>query len=137
MNQLENMIYCNALIAAQKSKSDGAFFASPLKGHSIALARVRKIAFAFIGIMLALCIFAIPAAASGVSDPVDMIDTLKEYLFDALAAVGLILIGLGVVQVGLSFKSQDPSQRSVGLLCTFGGIMVAGVKFVVEAIGGA
>lgn len=135
------MLYLQNAIQSKLSRTtkERGFFSSPLKSHSIALARVRKVTGTFMAIMLFLCVFAVPALASGgsgVSDPVDMLDKLKEYLFNALAAVGLILIGLGVVQVGLSFKSQDPSQRSVGLLCTFGGIMVAGVKFVVEAIGG-
>lgn len=136
MELLQNMIDCKVATMKTQKKSAGGFFPSPLHGHSILLSRIRKTAF-FFAMMVLLCAFAAPALASGVDDPVAMIDKLKEYIFNALAAIGLILIGLGVVQIGLSFKSQDPSQRSIGMLCTFGGIIVAGVKFVVETIGGA
>lgn len=131
MQYFENMM--NQKIENVK-KSAKPFFSSPLHNNNRLLTRVRKFTTYLMALMLALCVFAIPAHATG-SDPVQMIDNLKTYLFDALAAIGLILIGFGVVQVGMSFKSQDPSQRSVGLLCVFGGIIVAGVKFVVEAIG--
>lgn len=127
----KNMLNGKMEDAKRKAKP---FFSSPLQDKRPLPARLRKITGPLMAIMLLLCVFAVPAYATG-SDPVQMIDNLKEYLFDALAAIGLILIGIGVVQVGTSFKSQDPSQRSVGLLCVFGGIIIAGVKFVVDAIG--
>lgn len=131
MLYFENMLN-RKMETARKSATP--FFSSPLHDSRRLLARLRRITTSLMAVMLLLCVFAVPAYATG-SDPVQMIDNFKEYLFDALAAIGLILIGLGVVQVGMSFKSQDPSQRSIGLLCVFGGIIVAGVKFVVDAIG--
>lgn len=130
MQYFENIL--NGKIEKMKQNAKP-FFSSPLHDNRRLLARLRKITTSLMAVMLVLCVFAVPAHA-GVSDPVQMIGNLQDYFFDALAAIGLILIGFGVVQVGMSFKSQDPSQRSTGLLCVFGGIVVAGVKFVVDAI---
>lgn len=44
-------------------------------------------------------------------------------LFFLIRAIGLILLGFGVVQVGLSLKSHDPSQRANGFLTLAGGVI--------------
>ena len=38
--------------------------------------------------------------------------------------MGLVLLGYGVLQVGLSLQSHDPSQRSNGMLTIAGGIVI-------------
>ena len=50
------------------------------------------------------------------SDPLAVINNLSDFIFGLIRAVGLILLGWGIVQVGLSLQSHDPSQRSNGFL---------------------
>ena len=52
-------------------------------------------------------------------------NNLSDFIFGLIRAVGLILLGWGIVQVGLSFQSHDPSQRSNGFLTLAGGIVIA------------
>ncbi|OLA13166.1 MAG: glutamyl-tRNA amidotransferase [Coprococcus sp. CAG:131-related_45_246] len=53
-----------------------------------------------------------------------------------IRAVGLILLGWGIVQVGLSFQSHDPSQRSNGFLTLAGGIVITFAKEILNLITG-
>lgn len=46
------------------------------------------------------------------SNPLTAVNNLSTFIFSLIRAIGLILLGWGVVQVGLSFQSHDPSQRS-------------------------
>ena len=50
--------------------------------------------------------------------------------------MGLILLGYGILQVGLSFQSHDPSQRSNGILTIAGGIVVTFTKEILNLITG-
>ena len=56
-------------------------------------------------------------------------------LFSLIRAVGVILLGWGVVQVGLSFQSHDPSQRSQGFLTLAGGLVVTFAREILALIG--
>lgn len=49
---------------------------------------------------------AIPAFAA--SDPITVVNNLSDFIFGLIRAVGLILLGWGIVQVGLSLQSHDP-----------------------------
>lgn len=68
------------------------------------------------------------------SEAEEAIDNLSEIIFGIIQAVGVIIAGWGVVQVGLSFQSHDPSQRSQGFLCLAGGLIVTFAKSILEAI---
>ena len=48
--------------------------------------------------------------------------------------VGLILLGYGILQVGLSLQSHDPSQRSQGFLTLAGGLVVTFAKEILDLI---
>ena len=50
-------------------------------------------------------------------------------------AIGVIILGWGVVQVGMSVQSHDASQRSQGFLCLLGGLIIAFSKEILAAIG--
>ena len=56
-------------------------------------------------------------------------------LFSFIRAVGVILLGWGVVQVGLSFQSHDPSQRSQGFLTLAGGLVITFAREILALIG--
>ena len=51
-------------------------------------------------------------------------------------AVGVIVLGWGIVQVGLSLQSHDPSQRSNGFLTLAGGVIITFAKEILTLITG-
>ena len=55
---------------------------------------------------------------------------------DSIRSVGLILLGFGVVQVGMSLKSHDPSQRANGFLTLAGGVVITFAKEILDIIVG-
>lgn len=73
-------------------------------------------------------------AAFAASDPLSVIDNLSTFIFSLIRALGLILTGFGIVQVGLSFKSHDPSQRANGFLTLAGGIVITFAKEILNLI---
>lgn len=77
---------------------------------------------------------AIPAFAA--SDPITVVNNLSDFIFGLIRAVGLILLGWGIVQVGLSLQSHDPSQRSNGFLTLAGGIVITFAKEILTLITG-
>ena len=99
-----------------------------------ALNKPGRTAFAlYAALMLAACC-AMPAFAAG--DPLTVINNLSTFIFSLIRAVGMILLGWGIVQVGLSFQSHDPSQRSQGFLTLAGGLVVTFAQEILELITG-
>ena len=47
-----------------------------------------------------------------------------------------LLLGFGVVQIGLSLKSHDPSQRANGFLTLAGGVVITFAKEILTLITG-
>ena len=88
---------------------------------------------AILVVTLILC-FAVTAFAA--DDPVAVVNNLSEFIFGLIRAIGLILLGFGVVQVGLSLKSHDPSQRANGFLTLAGGIIITFAKEILNLITG-
>lgn len=80
-----------------------------------------------------LLLFSTPALAAG-EDPLAAINNLSTFVFSAIKAIGVILLGWGVVQIGMSLQSHDPSQRSTGFLTFFGGLMIAFAKEILDLI---
>ncbi|WMJ22894.1 glutamyl-tRNA amidotransferase [Paludicola sp. MB14-C6] len=74
-------------------------------------------------------------AASG--DPLAVINNLSDFIFGIIRAIGLILLGFGIVQIGLSLKSHDPSQRANGFLTLAGGVIITFAKEILNLITGA
>ena len=54
--------------------------------------------------------------AFAANDPLTVVNNLSDFIFGLIRAIGMILLGFGIVQVGLSLKSHDPSQRANGFL---------------------
>ena len=75
----------------------------------------------------------IPASAN---DPVGVVNNLSEFIFGLIRAIGLIMLGFGIVQVGMSLKSHDPSQRANGFLTLAGGIIITFTKEILNLITG-
>lgn len=74
--------------------------------------------------------------AFAADDPLTVVNNLSEFIFGLIRAVGLILLGWGIVQVGLSLQSHDPSQRSNGFLTLAGGIVITFAKEILTLITG-
>lgn len=79
-------------------------------------------------------VFALPAFADG--DPLTVVNNLSTFIFSLIRAIGLILLGWGIVQVGLSLQSHDPSQRSQGFLTLAGGLVITFAKEILDLIMG-
>ena len=75
-------------------------------------------------------------AAEG-ADPLAAVNNLSTFIFGLIRAIGLILLAFGVVQIGLSLKSHDPSQRANGFLTFAGGIVIFFVKEILSLITGS
>ena len=69
-------------------------------------------------------------------DPLTVINNLSTCIFGLIRAIGMILLGFGIVQVGLSLKSHDPSQRANGFLTLAGGVIITFAKEILNLITG-
>src|SRR5699024_9422090 len=69
-------------------------------------------------------------------DPLTVINNLSDFIFGLIRAVGMIILGFGVVQVGMSLKSHDPTQRANGIMTLAGGIVITFSKEIFNLITG-
>ena len=85
-------------------------------------------------LVLMLTLFVTPAYAA--NDPLQVINNLSDFIFGLIRAIGMILLGFGIVQIGLSLKSHDPSQRANGFLTRAGGVIITFAKEILDLITG-
>ena len=83
---------------------------------------------------MVMMVTAVPALAA--DDPLTVVNNLSDFIFSLIRAIGLILLGFGILQVGLSLKSHDPSQRANGMLTVAGGIVITFTKEILNLITG-
>ena len=69
-------------------------------------------------------------------DPIQTVNNLSDFIFGLIKAIGLILLGFGIVQVGMSLKSHDPSQRANGFMTLAGGVIIFFAKEILTLITG-
>ena len=86
----------------------------------------------YMALVLTVTVGATTVFAAG--DPLSVINNLSTFIFSLIRAIGLILLGFGVVQVGLSLKSHDPSQRANGFLTLAGGVIITFAKEILDLI---
>jgi energy-coupling factor transporter transmembrane protein EcfT len=89
----------------------------------------------YIAIIVFLCICKVTVFAA-TTDPLEAVNNLSTFIFGLIRAIGLILVAFGIVQIGLSLKSHDPSQRANGFLTFAGGIVITFVKEILTLIAG-
>lgn len=70
------------------------------------------------------------------NEPLQVINNLKDFMFQIISSIGIILLLWGIVQVGMAIKSHDPSQRANGFMTLAGGIIIAFAKQILELIMG-
>ena len=96
--------------------------------------RARFAFIAYAGLILAMNLGGVIAFAA--EDPIAVVNNLSTFIFGLIRAIGLILLGFGIVQVGMSLKSHDPSQRANGFLTLAGGIIITFTKEILDLIVG-
>ena len=101
----------------------------PLKARKFLKVWVTAVLVIFVIGAMALTCFAAE------DDPITVVNNLSDFIFSAIKAIGIIILGWGIVQVGMSIQSHDASQRSQGFLCLFGGLVIAFAKEILTAIG--
>jgi hypothetical protein len=69
-------------------------------------------------------------------DPLEVINNLSTFIFSIIRAIGMILLGWGIVQIGLALKSHDPSQRANGFMTLAGGVIITFAKEILNLITG-
>ena len=77
-----------------------------------------------------------PVSEAATNDPLVVISNLSDFMFGLIRAIGMILLGWGVVQIGLALKSHDPSQRANGFLTLAGGLIITFAKEILNIITG-
>ncbi len=69
-------------------------------------------------------------------DPLTVVNNLSNFIFGLIRAVGMIILGFGIVQVGMSLKSHDPTQRANGIMTLAGGVVITFAKEILNIITG-
>lgn len=94
----------------------------------------RRIMVVWTSLVLTTALFTTSAFAAD-SDPLTIVNNLSDFIFSCIKAIGIIILGWGVVQLGMSVQSHDATQRTQGVLCLFGGLLIAFAKEILTAIG--
>lgn len=97
---------------------------------------LRKTLAVYAVLALMLTVFNTTAFAAGGDDPIQVVNNLSDFIFGLIRAIGLILLGFGIVQIGLSLKSHDPSQRANGFMTLAGGVIITFAKEILTLITG-
>lgn len=86
-------------------------------------------------VLILVFILPLPCLAE-TNDPLTVVNNLSTFIFGIIRAIGLIMLGFGIVQIGLSLKSHDPSQRANGFLTLAGGVIITFAKEILNLITG-
>ena len=90
----------------------------------------------YLTIALTIAILVVGYIPASANDPVGVVNNLSDFIFGLIRAIGLIMLGFGIVQVGMSLKSHDPSQRANGFLTLAGGIIITFTREILNLITG-
>lgn len=96
----------------------------------------KKCRLLFAAYAVAVLVLCMATCSYATNDPIAVVNNLSNFIFSLIRAIGLILLGFGIVQVGLSLKSHDPSQRANGFLTLAGGIVITFTKEILNTIVG-
>lgn len=117
-------------IERKKNKPDAAALRDAKRGHKARIGYARIVLVCLLGALLAVPAF----AEGGASGPLDTINNLSDLVFQCVRAVGVIVAGYGIVQIGLAVQSHDSSQRANGFLAFFGGLLIMFAKEILDFI---
>lgn len=95
--------------------------------------RIKRTYLALVSLLAMAFVLACPAFAAA-GDPLAAINNLSDFVFSAIKAIGAILLGFGIVQIGLALKGHDASQRAQGFMTFFGGVVIYFAKDILDMI---
>ncbi|MBQ8213323.1 MAG: glutamyl-tRNA amidotransferase [Clostridia bacterium] len=95
----------------------------------------KKLWMAVLMAVLLISVLTVPVFAE-TNDPIEVVNNLSDFMFGLVRAVGMVMLGFAVVQIGLSLKSHDPSQRANGFLTLAGGVVITFAKEILTLITG-
>jgi hypothetical protein len=85
--------------------------------------------------LIAQIIIAVPATAYAAGDPLTVVNNLSDFIFGLIRAIGMILLGFGIVQIGLSLNPTTlPSGPTASSPC--GGVIITFAKEILTLITG-
>ena len=96
--------------------------------------KTKRLFVIYATVVMILTMFAFPALAA--DDPLAVVNNLQTFIFSLIRAIGVILLGFGILQIGLALKSHDASQRANGMLTVAGGIVITFTKEILTLITG-
>lgn len=78
---------------------------------------VRRVGRVF---LLSLCVGTLTAATAYAAgdDPLAIVNNLSDFIFSIIKAVGIIILGWGVVQVGMSMQSRGACRQNILPVCS-------------------
>ena len=68
------------------------------------------------------------------TDPLSVINNLTNFMHSLIKAIGVIILLWGIVNIGMSLKSHDPSQRANGFMTLAGGVIIMFAKEILDII---
>ena len=92
--------------------------------------KIKRLYLVAATVVAAAFVMAMPAFAD---DPLTT-NNLSDFVFSAIKAIGAILLGFGIVQIGLALKGHDASQRAQGFMTFFGGVVIYFAKDILDMI---
>lgn len=87
-----------------------------------------------ISVLIFTFTFATSITVFAADDPMAVVNNLSDFIFSLIRMIGIILLGFAALQIGLSFKSHDPSQRANGILSLVGGVIITFAKEIIDMI---
>ena len=96
----------------------------------------KKVKYLLAGYSIMIMLFTMGMPVYAADDPLTVVNNLSDFIFGLIRAIGMILLGFGVVQIGLSLKSHDPSQRANGFMTLAGGVVITFAKEILTIITG-
>ena len=103
--------------------------------QKLPMGRKARKAFAVYAALVCCMVFGTTTVFAA-NDTIAVVTNLSNFIFGLIKAVGMIMLGFGIVQVGLSLKSHDPSQRANGFLTLAGGVVITFAKEILTLITG-
>ena len=100
------------------------------------LVNLRGIRYYCMAVMAMTFVLGTSVTAFAANDHIQVVNNLSDFIFGLVRAVGMIMLGFGIVQIGLSLKSHDPSQRANGFLTLAGGVVITFAKEILTLITG-
>lgn len=78
--------------------------------------------------------FLINGSVFAADDPLTIVDNLTSFIFSFVRAIGVIFTGFGIMQIGISIRSHDATQRTEGFLSVGGGIIMICIEPILNSI---